>query len=318
MTSLHAARRTVLRAPQDGHVAPQDGHGAAAQGHAEGFDLGEMLSHHILNATEYELPWGAVHLPHWSPISIGGLQVDLSPTKHTVLMLLAAAVTTVAVVAVARTTAGRGAGRAPSGFANAVEAIVVFFRDDVCKGNIGPGYQRFVPFVLTLFFFILAMNLLGLLPWGGTATGNLTVTASLAIVTFFVTEISGFRALGFGGYMRTIFFAPPGMSGIGKFMILCLMTPVELMGKFTKPFALAIRLFANMTAGHMLIFSLLGLIFVFADLYAGNWLVVGGVAGASFVMVSLIMLMELLIALIQAYVFAMLSAVFIGLMQHEH
>lgn len=318
MTSLRATLQAVLHAPQDGHGSPQDGHGTAAQGHAEGFDLGEMLSHHILNAPEYELPWGAVHLPHWSPISLGGLQVDLSPTKHTVLMLLAAAFTTAAVVAVARTVAGRGAGRAPSGFANAVEAIVVFFRDDVCKGNIGPGYQRFVPFVLTLFFFILAMNLLGLLPWGGTATGNLTVTASLAIVTFFVTEISGFRALGFAGYMRTIFFAPPGMSGIGKFMILCLMTPVELMGKFTKPFALAIRLFANMTAGHMLIFSLLGLIFVFADLYAGNWLVVGGVAGASFVMVSLIMLMELLIALIQAYVFAMLSAVFIGLMQHEH
>lgn len=313
MTSLWAALRTAAV------QLPQEGHGESVQGHETGFDLGEMLAHHILNAPKYELPWGEASLPHWNPVSLGGFHVDLSPTKHSVLMLLAAAITTVATLAVARTVASRGAsGRAPSGFANAVEAVVVFFRDDVCKGNIGPGYQRFVPFVLTLFFFILTMNLLGLLPWGGTATGNLTVTASLAVVTFFVTEISGFRALGFAGYMRTIFFAPPGMSGIGKFLILCLMTPVELLGKFTKPFALAIRLFANMTAGHMLIFSLLGLIFVFADLYAGNWLVVGGVAGASFVMVSLIMLMELLIALIQAYVFAMLSAVFIGLMQHEH
>ena len=296
---------------QDSH-APQDSHGAQAQdshgasdGAEHGFDLGEMLSHHILDAPYYELPWVEVHLPSWI-------------SKHGVLMLLAAVITTAVMVTVARTISRRGASRAPSGFSNAVEAMVVFFRDDVCKGNIGHGYERFTPFVLTLFFFILTMNLLGLVPWGGTATGNVSVTAALAVVTFFVAEVAGFRTLGAAGYMKTIFFAPPGMHGFGRFAILCLMTPIEVLGKFTKPFALAIRLFANMIAGHMLIFSLLGLIFVFQELFPDKLLVVGGVAGASFLMVSGIMLMELLIAIIQAYVFAMLSAVFIGLMQHEH
>lgn len=301
-------------------AALQEGHpveGTQDVGHAGPFDLGEMLAHHLLNSSEYELPGWTAHLPEIS-IELFGRSVDLSLSKHAVLLLLAAAITGVAVLIASRTIARRGVTRAPSGFANAVEAMVVFFRDDVCKGNIGHGYQPFVPFILTLFFFILTMNLLGLVPWGGSATGNLTVTASLAVISFLVTEISGFRALGTRGYLRTIFFAPPGMSGIGKYLIMCLITPVELMGKFTKPFALAIRLFANMTAGHMLIFSLLGLIFVFNELFPGRLLVVGGVAGASFVMVTLILLMELLIAVIQAYVFAMLSAVFIGLLQHEH
>ena len=229
-------------------------------------------------------------------------------------MLLAALLTTLAAFVASRAVVARGTTKAPSGFANAMEAMVVFFRDDICKSNIGHGYRPFVPFVLTLFFFILVMNLLGLVPWGGSATGNLSVTAALAVITFFVTEVSGLRKLGFRGYMKTIFFVPPGMSGVGQFLVMCIMTPVELLGKFTKPFALAVRLFANMTAGHMLIFSLLGLIFIFANFAVVRWFVLGASVG----MVSLIMLLELLIAIIQAYVFAMLSAVFIGLMQHEH
>ena len=304
MRPERATAQEAHAAAQDAPAAAQDSHGAS-EGAEHGFDLGEMLSHHILDAPYYELPWIELHLPSWL-------------SKHGVLMLLAAVITTTAMVIVARTVSGKGPGRASSGFANAVEAIVVFFRDDVCKGNIGHGYERFTPFVLTLFFFILTMNLLGLVPWGGTATGNVSVTAALAVVTFFVAEVSGFRTLGASGYMRTIFFAPPGMHGVGKFAILCLMTPIEVLSKLTKPFALAIRLFANMIAGHMLIFSLLGLIFVFQELFPDKLLVVGGVAGASFVMVSVILLMELLIAVIQAYVFAMLSAVFIGLLQHEH
>ena len=302
--AAQAAAQDAQAAAQDAPAAAQDTH-ATPDGAEHGFDLGEMLSHHILDAPYYEFPWGEVHLPPWL-------------SKHAVLMLVAAALTTTAMVVAARAVARKGAGKAPSGFANAVEAMVVFFRDDVCKGNIGHGYERFTPFVLTLFFFILAMNLLGLVPWGGTATGNVSVTAALAVATFLVAEVSGFRTLGPSGYMKTIFFAPPGMQGAGKIAILCLMTPIEVLGKFTKPFALAIRLFANMVAGHMLIFSLLGLIFVFHEIFPDKMLVVGGVAGASFVMVSAILLMELLIAVIQAYVFAMLSAVFIGLMQHEH
>ncbi|MEZ4417410.1 MAG: F0F1 ATP synthase subunit A [Gemmatimonadota bacterium] len=299
-----------------GEAAQAAEHAAEAAGHGEGaFDLGEMLSHHILDAAEYELPLiGPVHFPHFEPIHLGPIALDLSPSKHLVLMLLAALLSGLAMLVVARAVRRKYVEDAPSGFANAVEAMVVFFRDDVCKTNIGHGYEKFVPFILTLFFFILTMNLFGLLPWGGTATGNLSVTAALAVITFLVVEIAGFIKLGPVGYAKTIFFIPEGTEGVWKIIMLLVMTPVELLSKFTKPFALAIRLFANMTAGHMLIFSLLGLIFVFQSYVVARWFV----AGASFAMVSAIMLLELLVALIQAYIFAMLSAVFIGLMQHEH
>ena len=287
-----------------------------AEGHEGPFDLGKMLGHHILDAPEMELPWVAVHLPHWdwAVFQLGTATVDMSPTKHVVLLLLAAMITAVLTLLAARAVTRQGPGRAPRGMANAVEAVVVFLRDDVCKENIGHGYQRFVPLVLTLFFFILVMNLLGLVPWGGSATGNLAVTATLALVTFTVTEISGFRALGPAGYLRTIFYSPPGVSGAMKYLMLLIMTPVEFLGKLIKPFALALRLFANMTAGHVLIFSLLGFIFLFGHIAFVRW----AVAAGSYALVSAIMLLELLIAVIQAYIFAMLSAVFIGLMQHEH
>ena len=288
---------------------------AAAVGHEGTFDLGGMLAHHILDGAEYELPLiGPVHLPQWDPVTLGGLQVDLSPSKHVVLLLLAAVITGFMTLMMSRTVVRQGSGRAPSGFANAMEAIVVFLRDDLCKAYIGHGYQRFVPLILTFFFYILTMNLLGLVPWGGSATGNLAVTATLAIITFLVTEVSGFLTLGPRGYMRTIFFTPPGTSGFVKYAMLAIMTPVELLGKLTKPFALAIRLFANMIAGHMLIFSVLGFIIFFGNLAFGRW----AIAGASYLFVSAVMVLELLIAFIQAYIFAMLSAVFIGLMRHEH
>ena len=294
--------------PGQGQVAPADAHG-------ETFNLGDMIAHHILNSGYYELPFvGALTLPSWDPIQLGGFALDLSITKHVVLLLVAALMTFAMVMAATRTLVRQGASTAPSGFANAMEAIVVFVRDDICKESIGHGYERFVPLILTFFFYILSMNLLGLVPWGGSATGNLAVTATLAIITFVVTEVSGFLTLGPRKYLRTIFYAPPGTSGFFKYAMLAIMTPVELLGKFTKPFALAIRLFANMTAGHILIFSLLGFIILFGNIAFGRWLIAGG----SFAFVSAILLLELLIALIQAYIFAMLSAVFIGLMRHEH
>ena len=304
------ARFRPVAAPQD-HAAAAQAHGSPGASGAQEFDLGrDVLADHILNSPEYHGLFG-VHFgfPRWAPFGI-----DLSVDKHTFLLLVAAAIATVVVVRAARAVAGLGRERAPSGLANAVEAIFVFFRDDVCKSNIGPGYERFLPFVLALFFFILSMNLLGLVPWGGSATGNLSVTAALAVLTFLVTEVAGLFKLGPRGYMRTIFFVPEGVGGAGKVFVLALMAPIELLGKVTKPLALAIRLFANMTAGHMLIFTVLGLVFVFAEWAGVRWFV----AGASFGMVVAFLLMELLIAVIQAYVFAMLSAVFIGMMQHEH
>lgn len=301
---------SVLAALQEPTGQDPNAHGQSG----EEFDLGSMIGHHILDSEELELPFGAVHLPTWEPLQIGALTLDLSPSKHVVLMLLAAAITLGLALAAARVLVRQGPHRAPRGFASVMETLVVFLRDDVCKGFIGHGYERFVPLILTFFFFIATMNLLGLVPWGGSATGNIAVTATLAVITFLVTEIAGFIKLGPAAYMRTIFFVPPGTSGVVKYAMLAIMTPVELMGKFTKPFALAIRLFANMTAGHMLIFSLLGLIIFFGDVSGGRWLIAGG----SFVFVLAILLLELLIAFIQAYIFATLSACFIGLMQHEH
>ena len=204
--------------------------------------------------------------------------------------------------------------RAPSGFANAIEAMVLYFRDEVVRRNIGHDGDGYTGYILTLFFFILAMNLLGLMPFGATATGNFMVTGALAMVTLVVTEVTGMRALGFKGYMGTIFYAPKGLPPVGTAIMLVILTPVEFLGKLTKPFALMIRLFANMVAGHTLILSLLGLIFIFASLGPAKW----GVAGASLAMVWAMMLLEVFVAFLQAYIFAMLTAVFIGLMRHEH
>jgi F-type H+-transporting ATPase subunit a len=204
--------------------------------------------------------------------------------------------------------------RAPSGMANALEAIILYFRDEIVRRNIGHGADAYTPFILTLFFFILTMNLLGLLPWGATATGNLSVTAALAVVSLVAIEISGFVALGPRGYAKTIFYAPKGMGPVGTALMLVIMTPVELVGKLAKPFALAIRLFANMTAGHTVILSLIGLIFVFGNLTIGRWGIAAGSVGMSVAM----MLLEIFVAFLQAYIFALLTSVFIGLIRHAH
>lgn len=291
---------------------------ATAAEHApagEGPDLGGMIMHHLVDAREWELPGFTLHLPQGWNVNLGPLGVvDMAPTKHVLLMLLAALLCFVIFTAVARAVQRRDPAKAPSGLANAAESLVLFFRDEVVRPNIGHGADAYAPYILTLFFFILFMNLLGLVPWGGSATGNLSVTAALAICTFILVEVSGMRALGAKGYMRTIFYAPDGMHPVGQAVMLVIMTPVEFMGKLTKPFALAIRLFANMTAGHTLILSLLGMIFVFANLTLGKW----GVAGASVAMSTAIMVLEVFVAFLQAYIFAMLTAVFVGLIRHAH
>ena len=292
-----------------GHEEPA--HGAEGGG----VDLGTTLMHHIEDSAELELPFlGELHLPHWEPIHLGPLAIDFSPTKHGVFLVLAATICAVVFALIGRMMQERYTDRAPSGFANAVEALVLYFREEVVRRNIGHGADKYTPYILTLFFFILTMNLLGLVPWGATATGNLSVTAALAVVSLIVVEVSGFRALGPAGYARTIFYIPHGMPGWMKPIMLAVMTPVEFLGKLAKPFALAIRLFANMTAGHTLIVSLLGLIFVFGNLTFGKW----AIAGASVGMSTAMMLLEVFVAFLQAYIFAMLTAVFIGLIRHAH
>ena len=301
---------TVTASQQTGQAAPA--HGAEGGGP----DLGGTLMHHIVDAREIEFPPGipAWRLPEWEPFHLGPLTLDLSPTKHGVFLLLAAIICAVAFILVARVARARDPNRAPSGFANAIEALVLYFREEIVRKNIGEGADKYTSYILTLFFFILTMNLLGLVPWGASATGNISVTAALAIVSLVVVEVSGFRALGPAGYARTIFFVPKGIPGWMKPVMLAVMIPVELVSKLTKPFALAIRLFANMTAGHTLILSLLGLIFIFAQLTFGKWAVAGASVGAT----TLMMVLELFVAFLQAYIFAMLTAVFIGLIRHAH
>lgn len=275
--------------------------------------LGEMIMHHVTDSHVWEAPWGIVRLPRWRPVHLGALTIDFSPTKHVVMMLIAAVLLCVIMIWTAQATHGRSRERAPRGVANMLEAFVIFIRDEVALANIGHGGEKFVPYVLTLFFFVLFCNLLGLLPWMATPTGNISVTATLAVLSLILIEVSGFRALGPKGYARTIFYAPEGMGPVGKGLMMVIMTPVEILGKLAKPFALAIRLFANMNAGHFVVLALIGLAVSAGAI--GIWIVPWL---APIVMAVAIMLLELFVAVLQAYIFATLTSVFIGLIRHAH
>jgi F-type H+-transporting ATPase subunit a len=245
-------------------------------------------------------------LPRWNPIHIGRFALDISPTRHVVMLWIAATLCIVTTLLALRAHNRRTReGKAPSGFGNGLEALVLYLRNEVILPNVGPHGNGYVPFLLTLFFFILFANLLGLVPYGSTATGNISVTATLAIVTFIVIEMAGIKAQG-KGYINTIIFWPHDMSLGMKLFISPILTPIELVGKFTKPFALAIRLFANMTAGHVVLLALISLIFTF-----GSWLLVP----VPILMAIGISFLELFVAFLQAFIFTLLSTVFIGLIR---
>jgi F-type H+-transporting ATPase subunit a len=245
-------------------------------------------------------------LPRWDPIHIGRLVIDISPTRHVVMLWIAAALCILFTLLALRAHNKRTAtGRAPGGIGNGLEALVLYLRNEVVLPNVGPHGNGFVPFLVTIFFFILFVNLLGLVPYGATATGNISVTATLAIVSFVVIEISGMRALG-KSYINTIVFWPHDMSLGMKLFISPILTPIELLGKFTKPFALAIRLFANMIAGHVVLLALISLIFTFA-----MWALVP----VPIAMALGISMLELFVSFLQAFIFTLLTAVFIGLIR---
>jgi len=227
------------------------------------------------------------------------LGIDLSITKH-VLMVWISAVVVLLLFSLAR----RGAGLVPRGLANFFEAIVAFLRDDVITPYLGDDANRYTPYILTVFFFILTMNLLGLVPMGATATSNISVTAALAVMTFLIGQVAAIIRKGPFGYIKH--FIPPGIPAF----VVPILFIAEIMGLFTRHFALAIRLFANMVADHMVVFTLLGLIFIFNNVLVAFFSVPAAVA---------IELLALLIAFIQAYIFTMLSAVFIGMaLSEEH
>jgi len=287
--------------------------GAAGAAHEWGRDA---MVEHIADSRELHLdPFGTLHFPQLPTIHLGGIAIDLSMTKHVFFLMVATVLTIVTMTLAARAARRLEHGeRAPRGILNTIEVFYLYLRDDVVMANIGHGGERFVPIVLTTFFFILYSNVLGLVPWGATPTGNITVTAALAVMAMVVIETAGFAELGPAGYAKTIFYLPPGLPGWLKPFVLLIMTPVELIGKFSKILALAIRLFANMTAGHFVLLALLGLILTYGGLSAiGVFAMAGSLALGLFVM-----FLEIFVAFVQAFIFAMLMAVFIGLIRHAH
>lgn len=274
----------------------------------------DIITPHITDGNHMEVPWilppfyKEVTLPHWEPVHIGPVELDLSPTKHVVMLLLGATILiTVMLLAAGAHKRAAAKGDVTRGAPNAIEAMILYIRNEVILPNVGHHGEGFVPYLLTLFFFILTLNLLGLIPYGSTATGNISVTATLAILTFITVEIAGIRALGVG-YLNTMFYWNNDLPMIMRPLLFAIMTPVEMIGKLTKPFALAIRLFANMTAGHIVVLAFVGLIFTFKS----------AISGAPFLMAVAIMLLELLVAFLQAFIFTLLSSVFIGQIREAH
>jgi len=254
--------------------------GAAAAAHAAG--PAEVIMHHVTDQPFYGLP-----------------------SKHLVFFVIAAVL--VLVIARLAIRSYRG-GRVPRGLGAAVESLVLFIRDDIAEPSIGHGEgRRFTPLLCSFFFFILVAALIGLTPFSATSTGNLSVTMALAGVSFLAQQWAGISKYGLVRHFRNL--VPPGL----PLWLLPIMIPVEILGMLSKPFALMIRLFANMLAGHMVITAVLLLIPLMGE--------VSTVAGLAMAPVSLglalfIMLLELLVAFIQAYIFTLLSAIFIGMYAH--
>lgn len=261
------------------------------------------LEHHHLSAKEHTE--GSIIAVDANDQPTGEKIYDLSMTKNITSMILAAVLLVVIMLNVAKAYRIRGHRQAPKGLQSLIEPVIIFMRDEVVKPNIpGKKADKYVPLILTIFFFILINNLLGLLPGSANVTGNIAVTAALALISFVVMMAATNRH--FWGHI----FNPPVPGGVKL-----ILAPVELIGVFTKPVSLMIRLFANILAGHIIILSIISLVFIFGSL--------NKVAGYGFLPITIVfnivmMLLELLVAFIQAFIFANLTAVFIGqAMEHE-
>jgi F-type H+-transporting ATPase subunit a len=249
--------------------------------------------HNIVEYNSYKLDHG-----HISLVNSDAYVLDLSITKNVAMLLINATLLVLVFLAVARGYK-KNKGMAPKGIQSFFEPIIVFVRDEIVKPNIGHHYEKFFPYLLTLFFFILFGNLLGLVPGSGNLTGNIAVTLTLALLTFIITNISANKA-----YWAHIFWTP-GVPLPLRLVIL----PVEIIGIFTKPISLTVRLFVAITAGHIVLLSLISLAFIFQSVAVGF---------ASSVIVLFINLIELLVAGIQAYVFTLFTSLYIGMATAEH
>ena len=270
---------------------------AATEGavHGEEHSVGNVILHHVQDTKTLDFwPFGHVTLPD---ITIFG--IDFSITKHLLLMWVACILLVVLFKMALRRSAP-----VPTGLRNFLEAIVIFIRDEVILPTMGESGKLYLPYILTVFFFILFCNLLGLVPYSATPTANVTVTAALATISFCMIQYGGIREHGLGHHFHNL--VPPGI----PVWLLPIMIPVEIMGQFAKPFALCIRLFANMTAGHIVILSFLGLIAILESVV---------IAPLSVAFALFISILEIFIAFLQAYIFTMLTALFMGMTIHpEH
>ena len=279
-------------------------------------DTAGYILHHVLDADElsFQVPLADRELvyrfPVWriafkqgacpadvrAPALLGAGCLDLSLTKMSAMLILGTALLMLVFVLASRKQSGRLVPQ--GGLANFLEMLVVFVRDEIAIPNIGKEEgPKYVPYLLSVFFFILILNLLGLLPWMSSATGNIAVTVALAAFTFVLTQIASIRAAGFWGYLKHL-------TGGVPWYLWPIMIPVEILSLFTKPFALTLRLFANMLAGHIVLFCLIGLIFFIGHIAVAAMAVPLGMG---------IYFLELFVAFLQAYIFAMLSALYIGM-----
>ncbi len=241
-------------------------------------------------------------------VSGSGKFYDLSITKNVASLLIVIVLMLVVFISIAKRYS-TNKNSAPKGLQSWIEPIIVFVRDEVAKSSIGEKkYEKYMPFLLTVFFFILFLNLLGLIPLapgGANVTGNIGITMSLALLTFIITTISANR-----NYWHHI-IAMPGV----PVWVLFLLTPIEILGMFLRPFVLMIRLFANMLAGHIIALSFFSLIFIFGEI--NQWLGMG-VSVVTLIFTIFMTMLELLVAFLQAYVFTMLSAIYFGAAVEEH
>lgn len=271
--------------------------------YSEDRGLEVFMSSNFLNEEHEYVPYQGYMLEddgaHLVALEEGRTFYDFSITKNVAAMILSVIVMMI-VFPIAGSRYKKDTKAAPRGIQSLIEVVVVFIRDEVAIPAIGEHkYKKFMPFLLTVFFFILVNNLLGLLPGAANVTGNISVTLTLAAFTFFITQFSANKQ--YWGHI----FNTPGV----PWWLLPIMIPVEIIGLFTKPFSLMVRLFANITAGHIIILSIIGLIFIFESVVLGP---------VSVLFAAVMNFLELLVAFLQAFVFTLLSAIYIGGAVEEH
>jgi F-type H+-transporting ATPase subunit a len=307
---------------------PAEGGAHGADGAAEAFNAGKTIIEHVSNSS-HDHP--LIHLP-----TIAG--IDFSVTKHVFMLWLVATV----VFAVVTLTVRRYLKQdrlVPTGFMGVLEAVVEYIRDSIVRPNVGRKWvNTYTPLLLTFFSFIFCANVIGLIPifdvigllnhWvfhaspdsflgrvvhgGTTATANFNVTAALATITFVSIIVAGSRAHGFLQHWKNL--VPPGLA----WPLYILLIPIEVMGMFVKPFALTMRLAANMTGGHIAILAILSFVFLFTEMFGRAIAGVGVGLAVSVPLAVGISALEIIVVLVQAYVFTLLTAVFIGMAIHVH